>query len=213
VELVGMEATGVYWKPVYYVLEDDFELWLLNARHLKNVPGKKTDVKDAEWICQLVEHGLVRPSFVPPKEIRELRNLTRYRKRQIEERAEEVQRLEKVLQEAGIKLSSVATRVLGASGRAMIEALISGTTDPEVLAELAKGRLRSKIPALKEALEGSFSAHHAFMVGNILAHVDYLEESIARFSAEIERGNAPLCARRWRSLAPSPASIVGPQRP
>ena len=187
VELVGMEATGVYWKPVYYLLEDDFELWLLNARHLKNVPGKKTDVKDAEWICQLVEHGLVRPSFVPPKEIRELRNLTRYRKRQIEERAEEVQRLEKVLQEAGIKLSSVATRVLGASGRAMIEALVSGITDPEVLAELAKGRLRSKIPALKEALEGNFSAHHAFLVGNILAHIDYLDESIARLSGEIER--------------------------
>jgi transposase len=191
VTLVGMEATGVYWKPVYYVLEDDFELWLLNARHLKNVPGKKTDVKDAEWICQLVEHGLVRPSFVPPKEIRELRNLTRYRKRQIEERAEEVQRLEKVLQEAGIKLSSVATRVLGASGRAMIEALLSGTTDPEVLAELAKGRLRKKIPKLKEALEGNFSNHHAFMVGNILAHIDYLEESIARLSAEIERVIGP----------------------
>src|SRR5215218_2154990 len=167
VTLVGMEATGVYWKPVYYVLEDDFELWLLNARHLKNVPGRKTDVKDAEWICQLLEHGLVRPSFVPPKEIRELRNLTRYRKRQIEERAEEVQRLEKVLQEAGIKLSSVATRVLGATGRAMIEALVSGTTDPEVLAELAKGRLRKKIPALEEALEGNFSAHHAFMAGNL----------------------------------------------
>jgi transposase len=193
VTLVGMEATGVYWKPVYYVLEDDFELWLLNARHLKNVPGKKTDVKDAEWICQLLEHGLVHPSFVPPKEIRELRNLTRYRKRQIQERAEEIQRLEKVLQEAGIKLSSVATRVLGASGRAMIEALLSGTTDPEVLAELAKGRLRSKIPALKEALEGNFSAHHAFMVGNILAHVDYLEESVARLSAEIERVIAPFC--------------------
>ena len=118
VRLVGMEATGVYWKPIYYMLEDDFELWLLNARHLKNVPGRKTDVKDAEWICQLVEHGLVRPSFVPPKEIRELRNLTRYRKAQIEERTREVQRLEKVLQDAGIKLSSVATRVLGASGRA-----------------------------------------------------------------------------------------------
>jgi transposase len=116
VRLVGMEATGVYWKPIYYMLEDEFELWLLNARHLKNVPGRKTDVKDAEWICQLVEHGLVRPSFVPPKEIRrELRNLTRYRKAQIEERTREVQRLEKVLQDAGIKLSSVATRVLGAS--------------------------------------------------------------------------------------------------
>jgi transposase len=121
VGLVGMEATGVYWKPIYYMLEDDFELWLLNARHLKNVPGRKTDVKDAEWICQLVEHGLVRPSFVPPKEIRELRNLTRYRKAQIEERTREVQRLEKVLQDAGIKLSSVATRVLGASGRAFAQ--------------------------------------------------------------------------------------------
>ena len=191
IELVGMEATGVYWKPVYYLLEDDFELWLLNARHLKNVPGRKTDVKDAEWICQLLEHGLVRPSFVPPKEIRELRNLTRYRKAQIEERTREVQRLEKVLQEAGIKLSSVATRVLGASGRAMLDALISGTTDPEMLAELARGRLRSKIPALREALEGRFSSHHALMVGRILSHIDYLDESIGELSAEIERVIAP----------------------
>jgi transposase len=192
VTLVGMEATGVYWKPVYYMLEDDFELWLLNARHLKNVPGRKTDVKDAEWICQLVEHGLVRPSFVPPKEIRELRNLTRYRKAQIEERTREVQRLlEKVLQDAGIKLSSVATRALGVSGRAMLDALISGTTDPEILAELARGRLRSKIPALREALEGRFSAHHGLMVGRMLAHIDYLDESIAELSMEIERMIAP----------------------
>jgi transposase len=187
VELVGMEATGVYWKPIYYMLEDDFELWLLNAEHLKHVPGRKTDIKDAEWICQLLEHGLVRPSFVPPKEIRELRNLTRYRKVQTEERTREVQRLEKVLQEAGIKLSSVATRVLGVSGRAMLDALISGTTDPEVLSELARGRLRSKIPALKEALEGSFSSHHALMASRILAHIDYLDETIAELSSEIER--------------------------
>src|SRR3954454_13979818 len=191
VELVGMEATGAYWKPVYYLLEDDFELWLLNARHMKNVPGRKTDVKDAEWICQLVEHGLVRPSFVPPKEIRHLRDLTRYCKVQIEERTREVQRLEKVLQEAGIKLSSVATRVLGVSGRAMLEALIGGTTDPEVLAELARGRLRSKIPALKEALEGRFSLQHALMVGRILSHIDYLDETIEELSAEIERVIAP----------------------
>jgi transposase len=191
IELVGMEATGVYWKPVYYLLEDDFKCWLLNARHLKNVPGRKTDAQDAEWICQLLEHGLVRPSFVPPKEIRELRNLTRYRKAQIEERTREVQRLEKVLQDAGIKLSSVATRVLGASGRAMLEALIDGTTDPEVLAELARGRLRSKIPALKEALEGRFSSHHALMAGRILSHIDYLDESIGELSAEIERVIAP----------------------
>ena len=191
VTLVGMEATGVYWKPVYYMLEDDFECWLLNARHLKNVPGRKTDVKDAEWICQLVEHGLVRPSFVPPKEIRELRNLTRYRKAQIEERTREIQRLDKVLQDAGIKLSCLATRVLGASGRAMLDALVSGTTDPEVLAELARGRLRSKLPALRDALEGCFSSHHALMVGKILAHVDYLDESIGDLSAEIERVTAP----------------------
>jgi transposase len=191
VRLVGMEATGVYWKPVYYLLEDDFEVWLLNARHLKNVPGRKTDVQDAAWICQLVEHGLVRPSFVPPKEIRELRNLTRYRKAQIEERTREIQRLEKVRQDAGIKLSWVATRVLGASGRAMLDALLSGTTDPQVLAELARGRLRSKLPALRDALEGCFSSHHALMVGKILAHVDYLEESIGDLSLEIERVIAP----------------------
>jgi transposase len=191
VELVGMEATGVYWKPIYYLLEDDFELWLLNARHLKNVPGRKTDVKDAEWICQLVEHGLVRPSFVPPKEIRELRNLTRYRKALIEERTREVQRLDKVLQDAGIKLSSVATRVLGVSGRAMLNALIDGTTDPEVLAELARGKLRSKLPALRDALEGRFSSHHALMVGKLLAHIDYLDESIAELSAEVELVIAP----------------------
>ncbi|MDX6381510.1 MAG: hypothetical protein QOI57_2534 [Rubrobacteraceae bacterium] len=189
VTLVGMEVPGVYWKPIYYMLEDDFECWLLNARHLKNVPGRKTDVKDAAWICQLLEHGLVRPSFVPPKEIRELRNLTRYRKTQIEERTREVQRLEKVLQDAGIKLSSVATRVLGASGRAMLDALVDGTTDPEILAELARGRLRSKIPALREALEGRFSSHHALMVGRILSHIDYLDESIGELSTEIERVN------------------------
>jgi transposase len=133
VTLVGMESTGIYWRPVYYLLEDHMECWLLNAQHLRNVPGRKTDVKDAEWICQLVEHGLVRPSFVPPREIRELRDLTRYRKAQIEERTREVQRLEKTLQDAGIKLSSVASRVLGVSGRLMLEALISGTHDPEVL--------------------------------------------------------------------------------
>ena len=129
-----------------------------------------------------------------------LRNLTRYRKAQIEERTREAQRLEKVLQDAGIKLSSVATRALGVSGRAMLDALISGTTDPEILAELARGRLRSKIPALREALEGRFSAHHGLMVGRMLAHIDYLDESIAELSIEIERANAPLSPRKWSSL-------------
>src|ERR1700758_1145262 len=191
VTLVGMESTGVYWKPVYYVLEDDMECWVLNARHLRNVPGRKTDVADAEWICQLVEHGLVRPSFVPPKEIRELRNLTRYRRAQIEERSREAQRLDKVLQDAGIKLSSVASQVLGVSGRAMLEALISGTRDPDVLADLAKRRMRQKIPALKEALKGRFGPPHALLVGQILAKIDFLDEAIANLSAEIDRVIAP----------------------
>lgn len=188
---VGMESTSVYWKPVYYMLEDDFECWLLNAQHLRNVPGRKTDVKDAAWIAQLVEYGLVRPSFVPPKEIRELRNLTRYRKAQIEERTREGQRLDKMLQDAGIKLSSVASDVLGVSGRAMLEALVAGTTDPDVLADLARGKLRVKLSALRDALEGRFNAHHAVLVGECLAHIDYLDEVIARLSKEVERAIAP----------------------
>jgi transposase len=191
VTLVGMEATGVYWKPVYFVLEDALECWLLNARHLKAVPGRKTDVADAAWIAQLVEHGLVRPSFVPPKPIRDLRDLTRYRKAQIQERSREAQRLDKVLQDAGLKLSSVATDILGKSGRAMLDALVGGTTDPEVLAELARGRMRVKLPALREALQGRFRRHHALIVGEILAKLDYLDEVIERLSDEIGRLIAP----------------------
>ncbi len=191
VTLVGMESTGVYWRPVYYLLEDHMECWLLNAQHLRNVPGRKTDVMDAEWICQLVEHGLVRASFVPPREIRELRDLTRYRKAQIEERTREVQRLEKTLQDAGVKLSSVASKVLGVSGRLMLDALISGTHDPEVLAELAKGQLRKKLPALREALHGRFTGHHALIVGRQLAHIDFLDEAIVELSERIDEVIAP----------------------
>lgn len=191
VTLVGMESTGIYWRPVYYLLEDHMECWLLNAQHLRNVPGRKTDVKDAEWICQLVEHGLVRASFVPPRDIRELRDLTRYRKAQIEERTREVQRLEKTLQDAGIKLSSVASKVLGVSGRLMLDALISGTHDPEVLAELAKGQLRNKLPALREALQGRFTGHHALIVGRQLAHIDFLDEAIAELSHQVDEVIAP----------------------
>jgi transposase len=146
---------------------------------------------DAEWICQLVEHGLVRPSLVPPKPIRELRDLTRYRRAQIEERTREAQRLEKVLQDAGIKLSSVASDVLGVSGRAMLEALVRGTHDSELLAELAKGRLCKKLPALREALEGRFRAHHALIVGQILAHIDFLDETVVVLSAQIDATIAP----------------------
>lgn len=186
VALVGMESTGVYWKPVFYLLEDDMECWLLNAQHLRNVPGRKTDVADAAWIAQLVEHGLVRPSFVPPKPIRKLRDLTRYRKAQIEERSREAQRLDKVLQDAGIKLSSVASEILGKSARDMLDALVTGTRDPEVLAELARGRLRAKIPALERALAGRFSAHHGLIVASILSKLDFLDELIERLSAEIE---------------------------
>jgi transposase len=192
VSLIGMESTGSYWKPIFYLLEEHCECWLLNAQHLRNVPGRKTDIADAEWICQLLEHGLVRPSFVPPRPIRELRDLTRYRKAQIDERVREVQRLDKVLQDAGIKLSSVASRVLGVSTRRMLEALVAGTHDPEVLAQLAKGRLRQKLPALREALAGRFrSEHHGLLVSQILAHIDYLDESIATLSARIEEVISP----------------------
>jgi transposase len=166
-------------------------LGLLNAQHLRNVPGRKTDVKDAAWIAELVEYGLVRPSFVPPKPIRQLRDLTRYRKAVIEEHTREAQRLHAVLQDAGIKLSSVATDILGRSGRDMLEALVGGTHDPQVLAELARGRMRPKIAALREALEGRFSAHHALLVAEMLARLDHAEETIARLSAEIERAMAP----------------------
>jgi transposase len=191
VTVVAMESTGVYWKPVFYLLEDDFECWLLNAKHLKNVPGRKTDVADAAWIAQLVEHGLVRPSFVPPRPIRELRNLTRYRKALIQERTRESQRLDKILQDAGVKLSSVASRTLGVSGKAMLEALVAGTRDPEALADLARGKLRAKIPQLRDALTGRFSDHHALVVGELLAHLDYLEEAAGRLSVAVEELVAP----------------------
>ncbi len=191
VTVVAMESTGVYWKPVFYLLEDDIECWLLNAKHLKNVPGRKTDVADAAWIAQLVEHGLVRPSFVPPRPIRELRNLTRYRKALIQERTRESQRLDKILQDAGVKLSSVASRTLGVSGKAMLEALVAGTRDPEALADLARGKLRAKIPQLRDALTGRFSEHHALIVGELLAHLDYLEEAAGRLSEAIEELVAP----------------------
>src|SRR5438128_454210 len=188
---VAMEATGVYWKPVYYALEDDFELLLVNAQHVKNVPGRKTDTTDAQWLCQLLECGLLRASFVPPKPIRELRDLTRYRKALIRERASEANRLQKTLEDAGIKLSSVATDVLGVSCRLMLDALVSGTRDPEVLAELAKGTLRKKIPALERALAGEFKPHHTLIVSHILAHLDYLDEAIATLSVEVERRLTP----------------------
>jgi transposase len=203
VQLVVMEATGVYWKPVYYGLEDRFEeLWLVNAHHVKNVPGRKTDMSDAEWLADVGAHGMVRPSFVPPPEIRGLRELTRYRKTQIRARATEIQRLEKLLQDAGIKLTSVASKVWSVSSRAMVEMLIAGQTDPVVLAELAKGRMRPKIPALIEALESRWVSHHSVVARQILAHIDFLDATIDTLTAEIVERLVPFEAAvtLWQTI-------------
>ena len=188
VTLVGMEATGIYWKPVHWVLEDSIEqVWVINARHMRNVPGRKTDVADAQWGAQLIEHGLVRPSFIPPRPTREQRDLTRYRKSVIEERARETQRLHKVLEDAGVKLSSVASSVLTKSGREMIDALIAGQRDPAVLAEMAKGRMRSKITELQDALAGRFNEHHALLCKAMLARIDQANATIDELTARIEQ--------------------------
>ncbi len=187
VTLVVMEATGDYWKPFYYLLEDGpFEVMLVNARHAKNLPGRKTDVSDAAWLAQLGAHGLVRGSLVPPEPVRQLRDLTRTRTAVTRERTREVQRLEKLLEDASIKLSSVATDILGVSGRAMLEALIDGQDDPAQLAEMAKRRLRLKIPALTEALTGRFSAHHAFLARVHLDLIDKHTQAIEQVTARIE---------------------------
>jgi transposase len=205
---VAMEGTGVYWKPVYYVLEADFELWLVNAQHVKNVPGRKTDTSDAAWLCRLLEHGLLRKSFVPPREIREIRDLTRYRKALIRERASEVNRLHKVLEDAGVKLATVASDIMGVSGRKMLAALVAGTTDPDVLAEMAKTRLRARLPELRKALNARFREHHGFLVAQILAHVDYLDEAIAQVDERIAAALEPSEAAMTVLL-----SIPGVQRP
>jgi transposase len=191
VSVVGMEATGAYWKPVFYLLEHDVECWLLNARHMKAVPGRKTDVKDAEWIAELVEHGLVRPSFVPPEPIRQLRDLTRYRTEIVRERTREVQRLEKFLEDAGIKLSVVVSDLTGKSARAMLEALIAGERDVHVLSALALGSMRGKRPVLAEALTGRFSAHHAFLVRAMLDRIDAATAMEQRLSAQIDQAMRP----------------------
>jgi len=188
---VALESTGVYWKPVYYVLEDRFTLLLINMRLLKHVPGRKTDVQDSEWLAQLLECGLLKASFVPPPVIRELRDLSRYRLQQVRDRAREVNRLYQVLEDSNVKLTSVATDVMGVSGRAMLDALVAGTTDPAVLAELARGRLRKKLPELRRALAGRFRRHHAFLVEQILAKIDYLDEAVERLHAEIDERLRP----------------------
>jgi transposase len=191
---VAMESTGVYWKSPYYLLEDDFEVLLVNAAHVRHVPGRKTDTIDAAWLALLLSRGLLRASFVPPPPIRELRDLTRYRKALINERAREVNRVHKTLEDAGVKLSSVASDVMGASGRDMMRALIAGRADPEALAELARGKLRSKLGALRKALTARFRDHHAFLLERMLAHVEDLESDITALSERIEAAAAPFAA-------------------
>jgi transposase len=194
---VVMEATGSYWKPVWYVLEErGFELLLVNARHVKILPGRKTDVLDAEWLAELLEHGMLRGSFVPPAEIRELRDLTRYRKRLVQAHTSECQRIQKTLEDSGIKLDSVASDVLGVSGRAMLGALVAGERDPEVLADLAKGVLRKKIPELRQALRGRFRDHHALLIRLCLDHTAHLEAAIAQLDEQVDRVMAPFVEAR-----------------
>jgi transposase len=194
---VVMEATSDYWKCFYFLLEDaPFEVILVNARHVKAIPGRKTDVSDSQWLAELGAHGLVRASFVPPEPIRELRDLTRTRTDLVRERTREIQRLEKLLEDAGIKLSSVATEITGISGRAMLEALIAGEDDPQVLADLAKRRLRAKIPQLTEALTGRFRAHHGFLCRLHLDLIDTTTRAIDELTARINEVVAPFRAVR-----------------
>lgn len=188
---VAMESTGVLWKPIYNLLEGSFELLLVNPQHIKAVPGRKTDVRDCEWIADLLRHGLLAGSFVPDQGQRELRELTRYRTQLIRERASEVNRLHKTLEGANIKLTSVATDIMGVSGRQILSALVEGQRDERAMAELAKGRMREKIPQLEGALKGRFRPHQRFMVAQQLAHIDFLDEAIEKVSTQIEERMAP----------------------
>ena len=184
---VAMESTGDYWKPVFNVLEGTFEVYLVNAQHVKHVPGRKTDVTDSEWLAELMLHGLLRPSFIPPKPQRALRDLTRYRTKLVQERSRTVNRVQKLLEGANIKLGSVASDVMGVSGQAMMAELCKGQMSAQEMAQLARGALRNKIPELEQALTGVVEAHHRFLLGKQLAHIDFLDEQVADISAEIAR--------------------------
>src|SRR2546421_1665044 len=175
---VAMESTGIYWRPVFNILEGACSVILVNAQHMKAVPGRKTDVKDSEWLAELLRHGLLKASFIPPQPIRDLRDLVRYRQSLVQERTREINRLQKVLETANIKLTSVVSDVMGASGRSMIGALIAGEHSPEVLAELAQGSLHKKIPQLREALVGRVDAHHQILLSHLLAHISFLDQAI-----------------------------------
>ena len=198
---VAMEATGVYWKPVWHVLDDGDvfdEILLVNPAHIKNVPGRKTDVNDATWIGQLLECGLLRGSFVPPAEIRQLREITRYRRQLTEERSREVQRLQKLLEDANVKLTSVATHVLGVPGRMILDALCAGERDPDVLAGMAKGRLKVKAEYLRQCVPGRFNEFHAVMTRELLSHIDYFDAATTRLDEQIDTLMAPFAEARDR---------------
>jgi transposase len=201
---VAMESTGVYWKPIFNLLEGRFTVLLVNARHIKQVPGRQTDVKDCAWIAQLLQHGLLRASFVPPRPIRELRDLTRQRARLVEEKAAVANRIQKALEGANIKLAGVASDVLGASGRAMLRAIVAGEADPGVRANLARQRPREKAPQLRQALAGRVTEHHRFLLGALLDQVGDLERLIDRFSARIEAVLGPLEAEAAGRLSEVP---------
>jgi transposase len=183
---VAMESTGVFWRPIFNILEGSFQVILVNAQHMKAIPGHKTDVKDSEWIADLLRHGLLRASFIPPKPIRDLRDLVRYRKTLVQQRAQQINRVQKVLETANIKLSSVASDVLGKSGRDMLDALLAGVSDAETLADLARGRLRAKLPVLREALEGRVEATHRILLRHLLDQIDTLEAVIEKLQGEID---------------------------
>jgi transposase len=184
---VAMESTGDYWKPIYNLTEGEFAVLLTNAQHVKYVPGRKTDLGDAEWLTQLLRHGLLKGSFIPPKAQRDLRDLTRYQTKLVQERVRQVNRVQKLLEGANIKLASVVSDIFGVSGRAMLEELIAGQADPAVMAELAKGRLRKKIGVLEKALTGQVEEHHRFMLAQLLSHIDYLDEKLVLLEKRIEQ--------------------------
>jgi transposase len=188
---VAMESTGIYWKPVYNILQGEIEVWVVNAQHIKQVPGRKTDVKDAEWIATLMRLGLLNNSFIPKEEQRDLRDLTRYRTQLTNERSTAANRVQKVLEDANIKLSSVVSNIQGVSARQMLEAIIEGKDDSEALAELAKGRMRNKIPELVEALTGHVRPHHRFMLAELFTHLDGLNQQLAQLNERIEEQTAP----------------------
>ena len=208
VTVVAMESTGVFWKPVWNLLEDRFATMLVNARHVKQVPGRKTDVRDCDWIAQLLEHGLLKASFVPGRPQRELRDLTRQRAQLLGDRARVVNRIQKTLEDANVKLASVATDITGRSGRAVLDALVEGTLTPEQMAELVHRRMEAKKPLLREALAGRVTPHHRFMLRSLLGQVDHLDRMVESFDARIEEVMSPLEREAVRRLDEVPGFDV-----